>query len=82
MNSTQLIDLSIKLDHFSGFPATYIRDLHKQFANNSFAQTLLADLVMSHMLTFDVSRKTMQSMSALFKIKSNIPQLVDPSRKR
>jgi hypothetical protein len=81
-NSTELIHLSIKLDHFAEFPETYIRELHRLFANNAFADTILSDLVISHMLVFDVDRRTRQSMSALFKLKHNIPLLMDPSRKR
>jgi hypothetical protein len=81
-NSTELIHLSIKLDHFAEFPETYIRELHRLFANNAFADTILSDLVISHMLVFDVDRRTRQSLSALFKLKHNIPLLMDPSRKR
>jgi hypothetical protein len=80
-NATQLIHLSIKLDHFDEFPDTYIRDLHRLFTNNPFADTVLSDLVVSHMMTIDLDRKTRESISALFKIKQNVPQLVDRSRK-
>jgi hypothetical protein len=81
-NATQLIHLSIKLDHFAEFPDTYIRELHRAFSGNAFAATVLSDLVVSHMLVFDLDRKTRQSMGALFKLKQNLPQLIDPNRKR
>lgn len=80
-NATQLINLSIKLDHFQEFPDTYIRELHRLFNNNPFADTILSDLVVGHMMIIDLDRKTKESMASLFKIKQNIPQLVDRSRK-
>jgi hypothetical protein len=81
-NATRLIDLSIKLDHFEGFPETDVRDLHRLFMHNAFADCVLADLVMSHIAIFGVDRKTRQSMAALFKKKANTPLLMDPTRKR
>jgi hypothetical protein len=81
-NATRLIDLSIKLDHFEGFPETDVRELHRLFTRNAFADWALADLVMSHIAIFGVDRKTHQSMTALFKMKPNTPLLMDPKRKK
>ncbi len=81
-NATQLIDLSIKLDHFEGFPDTDVRQLHKLLMHNAFADWVLADLVMSHIAIFGVDFKTRQSMTALFKVKANTPMLMDPARKK
>lgn len=80
-NATQLIDLSIKLDHFAEFPESYVRELHRLFSGNGFADRILADLVVGHMLVFDLDRKVRQSMSALFNIKANLPQFLDSTRK-
>ncbi len=81
-NATQLIDLSIKLDHFEGFPETDIRQLHKDFKHNAFADWVLADLVMAYISVFGVDFKTRQSMGSLFKMPVNTPMLMDPSRKK
>jgi hypothetical protein len=81
-NATQLIDVSIKLDHFVEFPIDDIRELNKQFANNPFTEAILADLVTAHIMVFDVDRRIRQQMGALFKFKANAPQLMDPAKKR
>jgi hypothetical protein len=67
-NASQLINLMIKLDHLSEFPATEIRELHKQFSNNAFADTILADIVVSRMSMLDLDRRMRQSMASLFKL--------------
>jgi hypothetical protein len=81
-NATQLIDVSIKLDHFLEFPIDDIRELNKQFANNPFTEAILADLVTAHIMVFDVDRRIRQQMGALFKFKANAPLLMDPAKKR
>jgi UDP-2,3-diacylglucosamine pyrophosphatase LpxH len=81
-NATQLIDTSIKLDHFVEFPLADIRDLHKQFDKNPFADTILADLVVSHIMVFDVNNRIRQHMATLFKFKANTPLLMDPTKKK
>lgn len=81
-NASELIDLSIKLDHFAEVPLEQIHELHKRFIGNAFANTILADLVTAYMMTFEVDRRTRQSMTSLFNIKPNIPGLADPTRKK
>ena len=81
-NATQLVDLSIKLDHCTQFPEKEIRELHAAFADNVFADNLLKALVLSHIQVFDVPAPLRQSLSSLFKLKANVPLLIDPARKR
>ena len=81
-NATQLIDTSIKLDHFVEFPLADIRSLHKQFDKNPFADTILADLVVGHIMVFDVNNRIRQHMAAIFKFKANTPMLMDPNKKK
>lgn len=81
-NATELIDLSIKLDHFGEFPSEAIRTLHKKFSSNAFAEAMLGDLVTAYMMTFDLDRRTRESMTSLFRLKPNVLALVDPSRKK
>lgn len=81
-NATQLIDVSIKLDHFPKFPIDDIRALHKEFSSNSFAYTILGDLVAMHMMVFDVDRRLRQNVAALFKLRANLPSMIDSSKKK
>ena len=81
-NATQLIDTSIKLDHFVEFPLAQIRDLHKQFEKNPFADAILGDLVTAHIMVFDVDNRIRQQMATIFKFKANAPLLMDPNKKK
>ncbi len=81
-SASWLIDASVKLDHSSEFPATEIRNLHKQFASNAFADTVLSDLVRARMMVVDLDRRTRQSMVSLFKLQPNDPMLLDTDTKK
>lgn len=43
--ATELIDVTVKLDHSSEYPYGRIKELHKQFEGNRFAQRMMRDLV-------------------------------------
>jgi hypothetical protein len=81
-NASQLISLAIKLDHVPEFPASEIRELHKEFSNNAFADTILSDIVTARMTVADLDRRTRQSMASLFKLQPNDPLLVAPEKKK
>jgi hypothetical protein len=81
-SATNLIDIGIKLDHSPEFPIDQIRSLHRAFAKNAFADTVLADLVTAHIMVFDVDRRIRQSMASIFKFNADSPLLVDPTRKK
>jgi hypothetical protein len=74
--ATQLIDFAIELDHLPEFPSARIRELHKQFSNNLFADRILADLVLGRMLLIDVDPRIRQSMRSLFKLPPTMPLLM------
>jgi hypothetical protein len=80
--ATELIDISVKLDHFDEFPEYDIRALHKKMSANPFADSILADLVAAYMMMFDLDRRTRQSMSSLFRLNPNTPGFIDPKGKR
>jgi hypothetical protein len=75
-NATELIDLMIKLEHSSEFPASEIRALHKQFSDNAFADTILADVVVRRMRFVDLDNRMRQSMVSLFKLPPNTAALI------
>jgi len=80
-SAAELIDLSIKLDHLAEFPINDIRALHKKFADNPFADTILADLVRTRIMVIDVDRRIRQSMASLFKMDSKALVMAPPKAK-
>ncbi len=80
--ATSLVDLSIKLDHFPGFPESDVRELHRFFAKHRFADELLLSLVVYHILVFDIDNRTRQSMERLFNLKANTPLLLSSHFKK
>jgi predicted MPP superfamily phosphohydrolase len=80
-SATQLVDISIKLDHFPEMPVDEVVALHKQLSLNPFGDTILADLVTAHIMVFDVDRRIRQHMASIFNFKANNPSLIDPTTK-
>ncbi|HEX8176636.1 MAG TPA: hypothetical protein VF543_16205 [Pyrinomonadaceae bacterium] len=80
--SVSLIDLSIKLDHFSALPEVEIRALHKKLRDNRFAYTILRDLVANYMYLFPLDQRTRQSIGALLDIKISDPKYLDNESKK
>lgn len=66
-NATQLIDLSIRLDHFGEIPVSTIEELHKQFGRTAFADVVLMDMIAYHFSMFDVDRQIMQKVVSIFR---------------
>jgi len=81
-NASQLINLVIKLDHSPEFPLSEIRELHKHFSHNPFADTILADFVVYRTSVIHMDRRTRQSIASLFKLPANTPLLIDPDRNK
>jgi hypothetical protein len=79
--AVNLIDLSIRLDHFRTFPQDRVRELHRLVGKNLFVRDVLNDLVIAHFMRFEVDRKIRQSMAALLGFQASSPLLMDPGRK-
>ena len=79
-NATLLINLAVKIEHVPEFPENEIRDLHKRFSNNAFADTILADIVTARMAAADLDRRTRERMASLFKIPANDLLLIAPKK--
>ena len=67
--SVELIDLSIKLDHFPGFPMGDIARLKgTTHEKNWLAWMILTNLVMNYLYLFDTTPKTKQQLESLLGI--------------
>ena len=67
--SYRLIDLSIRLDYYPGFPKKQVLDLDKDTRHSSFAARLLRDLVWLHLYIHQVGRDIRESVCARLHIK-------------
>jgi hypothetical protein len=81
-NATQLVDLSIRLDHFQDYPYNQIKALNKEYASNRFAQRVLRDLVIANMHVFDIGHDTRQRVSALLDLGKPTDALISRTGKR
>jgi hypothetical protein len=80
--SLQLIDLSVRLDHFSGFPGQLTTGLARALRKNQFSFTVLRDLVANHIYLFELDYKTMQKFGQLLDIQTASPKyLTGPQKK-
>jgi hypothetical protein len=57
--ATRMIDLTVKMDHFEGFPENAIRDLRADVKSNNFSAQVLKILVLTHLLLHSVDDKTL-----------------------
>jgi hypothetical protein len=67
--SFELIDLTVKLDHFKDFPLHELETAWKHADNNNFRQMLLMELVAQFMYLCPVDDRTHQKLCGLLKIK-------------
>ncbi|HKM47473.1 MAG TPA: metallophosphoesterase [Terriglobales bacterium] len=81
-NASELINLTIKLEHLTEFPTNEIRELHKEFSNNAFADTILADIVVGRLNEADIDRRTRQSIASVFKLTPNALALMAPGPRK
>jgi len=75
-NAVRLVDLSIRLDHFPGFPEGKVRELNKDLKDNTFVHQILTDLVVLHMTFFEVDYKIRQSIGSLLDFRASHPRLL------
>ena len=68
--ATELLDLTIKLDHSGEYPFEQIKRLHGLFAKNRFCDRVLKDLVIANMQTFDIGREMRQRVTGLLNVGS------------
>jgi hypothetical protein len=81
-NATELIDLSIRLDHFEEYPFNRIKALYRDFAKNRFAQRVLKDLVIENMHVFDIGHEMRQRVLATLEVAKPGDSLLSRSGKR
>lgn len=81
-NSVELIDLSIKLDHFSGVPHTQIKNLAKKLSKNPFASGVQRELINHFLYLFPVAQIDAQKLTSQFKIDVPISRLLLEDGKR
>ena len=78
----RLIDLSIKLDHFPGFPLKEIEELADETSRNRFTKRVLRDLVASHFYLFKVDYRIRQKLSEKLDIQGTAKRYIaNPSKK-
>lgn len=75
-----LIDLSIRLDHLA-FPENEIRGLWDRVRDNSFAATIVRDLVAEHFYLHNLENRRRQSIESLLDIRT-IKKLPAPKERR
>jgi hypothetical protein len=80
--SVSLIDLSVKLDHFSAFPQGEIKELWDLLRKNHFSGTLIRDLVAYHIYLFGLEHRTLQSIGETLDIKVSDPRFHNPRVKK
>ncbi|HEY4933649.1 MAG TPA: metallophosphoesterase [Terriglobales bacterium] len=82
-DATRLINVAIRLEHFGGFPESMVRALHREFKNrNAFADRLLLDLVLGHMIVYGVDRGVRHRMMSEFNLKPNVAAMLESGTSR
>ena len=80
--SARLIDVSIKLDHFPGFPYEEIKAIAHDTTRNHFTKRVLRDLVVNHLYLFNVDYRIRQKLSRKLGIQGTDKQYIaNPSKK-
>jgi hypothetical protein len=70
--SIQMIDVSIKLDHFRAFPDAQIDRLLKVVQKNYLAFSVLRDLIATHFFLYRTNHALRQKYSQLFNIEMKV----------
>jgi hypothetical protein len=79
----RLVDLSIKLDHFSGFPEEDVMEMSKRLKRkNFFSAAVLAEMVASHLYLFYVDERTRQAVGKELHIETHLPRMMESGPKR
>lgn len=80
--SVEMIDLSIKLDHFKGVPHSQIEALAKKLKDNKFSYGILRDLIVHFLYMFHVVEQDRQKLLSKFEIgTSQAPPLLGDSKR-
>jgi hypothetical protein len=80
--AVDLVDLQIKLDHFTVAPEYEISRLRDGVVKNMFAYTILRQMVTDFLYLYRVDIRTAQKLGSLFKIQATIPEFLLPDLKR
>jgi hypothetical protein len=81
--SIRLVDLSIKLDHLSGFPQDDVMELSKRLKRKNFFSTaVLRDMVANHLYLFYVGEKTRQAVGKELGIETHSPRMMESGPKK
>jgi hypothetical protein len=81
VNSVRLIDLSIKLEHFSKLPIDRIEQDYKDFTNNKLSSMALRNLVINYMYMFETDHKEKVQLSRIFGIDMQSQYVIDQTSK-
>ena len=76
--SVQVIDSSIKLDHFLAFPEAQLEQLHRRtHKNNVIAFCVVRNLLLTHYQLYPASYQTRAKFAPMFDIKLSFTKLVE-----
>jgi hypothetical protein len=73
--SCQMVQLSIRLDHFQRFPKAEVESLVEELKKNTFAFQTLRDLVSNHLHLFPRDYAIQQWSGSVLKMKVNTPEI-------
>ena len=74
--SIRLVDLSIKLDHFSGFPEEDVMEMSKRLKRKNFFSTaVLRDMVANHLYLFYLDERIRQAVGKELVIETHSPKI-------
>ncbi len=82
LTSVKVIDLAIKLDHFTDFPKPELQGLIDLTSRNFYAFTLLRDMAANYLYLFPADYRTKQWVGEKLNIKTNIIAYASKSTKK
>jgi hypothetical protein len=80
--ATEMIDATIKLDHFVRVPEAELRSIQAKVKDNAFAAHVMRDLVADYLYLYNYEAKTMQALGSMWNIKVSTPKMLTGSGKR
>ena len=80
--SINLIDVSIKLDHFAIFPTSEVLALHERLEKQVFADTILRRMVYDYLYSYTIDYRLRQSICSKLNIKANSPKMLTQGNKK
>ena len=75
-NAISMVDLSIKLDHFTQFPRREIVKVYNELHDNRFVSSIIRQMVAQHLYLFPVPRTVRQSVCDQLKIAISDPKML------